>query len=184
MSTKQPIWKLIAQLGDAQPITYGGYWIYEDTTGVYDPEGELLISPEEWEKPQRWTIYRFSLERCTLTPHPETGENILSDNKFHPLLSAWFAKEESMKKDRPQDTTYLSRAGASVGSTVEELQAMFCSEDIVTRAMAYQMVGGYHGFGNLDPDPLVFTEEKGREGSGREEVETRYQNEKIGEISK
>ena len=43
METKQPKWKLIAQLGDVNPIDYGGYFIYEDETGVYPPEGEKLL---------------------------------------------------------------------------------------------------------------------------------------------
>ncbi len=43
----QPKWKLLANLGDANPIDYGGYFVYRDETGVYRDEAEKLISPDE-----------------------------------------------------------------------------------------------------------------------------------------
>lgn len=43
METKQPRWKLVAQLGDVHPIDYGGYFVYRDTTGVYEEEAEVLM---------------------------------------------------------------------------------------------------------------------------------------------
>lgn len=47
MSTKQPDWKFIANLGDTHPITYGGYFIFIDETGVYPPKAELLQEPSD-----------------------------------------------------------------------------------------------------------------------------------------
>jgi hypothetical protein len=162
MRTQQPEWKLIAQLGDANPLDYGGYFIYEDTTGVYAPEGELLISPDSDEDGQ-WTVYRFSIDRCTL----ENG--ILSDNRFHPDSAAWFAKPESEKANRPQDTTYLSNVADFCGMPLEEMQRLFISDSPVERAHGYRAVGEYHGFDNLDQYPLTF--------KSREEVEARYAGE-------
>ena len=43
----QPKWKLLANLGDANPIDYCGYFVYRDETGVYRDEAEKLISPDE-----------------------------------------------------------------------------------------------------------------------------------------
>ena len=43
----QPVWSCIANLGDVNPIDYGGYFVYIDTTGVYPPEAELLIAPSD-----------------------------------------------------------------------------------------------------------------------------------------
>lgn len=41
MDTPQPIWKLIANLGDCSVADYGGFLVYVDETGVYPPEVEL-----------------------------------------------------------------------------------------------------------------------------------------------
>jgi hypothetical protein len=152
----QPTWKLIAQLGDVNPTEYGGYFIYQDETGVYCEEGELL---EIDESSGKGTVYRFILEKCTLT------DGILSDNKFHPLHPAWFAKPESERSNRPQDNTYLKNVGDFCGKSVDVLTNLFCSEDAKQRAVAYREVGIYHGFNNLDSYPLQLTEN---------EVKTRY----------
>ena len=53
----QPQWKLVAQLGDVHPIDYGGCFVYVDETGVYDPEMEILDSPDN--DNGTWTIHRF-----------------------------------------------------------------------------------------------------------------------------
>lgn len=133
----QPVWKLIANLGDVNPIEYGGYFIYVDKTGVYGPEAELLISPDS--DNGKWGVYRFSLDKCTFI------NGILSDNKFHPELSAWFAKP----------TTYLSNVANCVGGDVSGLIQWFCSDNPCERAMAYRCVGDYHGFENFDSYPLT-----------------------------
>lgn len=160
----QPKWKLIANLGDRNPIDYGGYFVYIDETGVYDPEAELLeVTNENDCEATEWSVYRFSLERCTL----ENG--ILSDNKYHKDHAAWFAKPERERAERPQDTTYLKNVADCMGMELEALQAMFCSDNPIERAHAYRCVGEYHGFENLDSYPLTFTD--------RAEVEARYAEE-------
>ena len=153
----QPQWKLVAQLGDVHPIDYGGCFVYVDETGVYDPEMEILDSPED--DACKWTIYRFDLPRCTWI------DGILSDNKFHPDHAAWFAKPESERASRPQDSTYLADVAQCCGQPEEDLQAMLCSEDPKERALAYLQIGQYHGFENFDSYPLTMN---------RAEVEARY----------
>ena len=160
MSTKQPDLKLIAQLGDRNPIEHGGYFIYEDTAGVYAPEGELLVSPDD--DGGKWEVSRFILEKCTFI------NGILSDNKFHPGKPAWFAKPESERKTRPQDSTYLSNICNSMDIEFYELVKLFCSNNIIERAHAWRLVGEYHGFDNLDAYPIYFT---------RAEIQLRYQDE-------
>lgn len=150
----QPKWKLIANLGDASPLEYGGYFIYEDETGVYPPEAELLEVLNEDEPDEdrlKYRVYRFILEQCTLT------DGILSDNKYHPLHPAWFAEPESERTNRPQDTTYLKNVADYIGSTLEEMQSMFCSNNPLDRATAYRAIGEYHGLENLDDYPLELT---------------------------
>lgn len=38
METNQPKWKYATYVGDIDPIAYGGGIVYQDETGVYDPE--------------------------------------------------------------------------------------------------------------------------------------------------
>lgn len=191
--TKQPEWKLVAQLGDASPIDYGGYFIYEDATGVYQPEAEILQEPsdDEWaqddrdryrmehdltieyerthpeanwkeaaewveqelsskfESGLRWTVYRFILEPCTFI------NGILSDNKFHPDYAVWFQEG-------------LNGLCDTMGVTELQFLADICGTDTCARANAWRCVGQYHGFENLDHDPLQLT---------KEEVKERYKEE-------
>jgi len=149
MQAKQPNWKLVAQLGDVHPIEYGGYFVYEDQTGVYPPEVAFLIEPNEGEK-QVWTEYRFALEPCTFV------NGILSDNKFHPDKPAWFA-------DKVEQISHCSGQ-----PEVRAFIADLTGEDIQARAWAWRGIGEYHGFENLDSYPVTFT---------RAEIEARYPSE-------
>jgi hypothetical protein len=155
--TRQPNWKLLANLGDVQPIEYGGYFVYEDTTNVYGHEAELL---EVYDNSGEWRIYRFSIDKCTFI------DGILSDNKYHPEHPAWFAEPEPEKATRPQDSTYLSNVASYVGDTVENMIALLCSDNPIARATVYRNIGEYHGLDNFDSYPLTFKK--------RKEVEKRY----------
>lgn len=146
----QPKWKFRANLGDADPIDHGGYFVFEDETGVYPPEAELLISPDSDEAPEGWIVYRFILEPCTFI------DGILSDNKFHPDHPAWFADK-------------LSDVASSIGQPLEVIRQWIVSGSLEERALAWQAIGQYHGFDNLDSYPLTF--------KTRAEVETRYSDE-------
>ena len=135
----QPVWKLVANLGDVNPLDYGGYFVYVDETGVYQPEAELLREYDE-----SYTVHRFRLEQCTLT------DGILSDNSFHPSHPAWFAD---------------SLVSIKVYGGTEDLIPLLCSADPIQRAIAYQAIGDYHGFENLDSYTITLT---------RKEVKKRY----------
>lgn len=143
----QPVWKFLTNLGDANPLEHGGYFVYLDETGVYPPEAEYLEVLYESNDP-RYKVYRFSLDKCTYQ------NGILSDNKFHPELPAWFAAPEAKKAERPQDRTYLSNVASYCGWEVEALIESLCSDDPVARAEAYDCVGEFHGFENFDNYPL------------------------------
>lgn len=169
----QPVWKTIANLGDADPVDHGGYFVMVDETGVYPPEVEVLVEPcEEWlqndgtetdcipKDEGQWTVYRFILEPCTF------ADGILSDNPYHPASAAWFAKPESKRAERPQDTTYLANLCRCCGISEKELISYFCSDDPIQRALAWRNVGMYHGWYELDQYPLTLS---------REEVCKRYE---------
>lgn len=137
--TRQPEWKLVAQLGDAHPLDHGGYFVYEDTTGVYDPEAEWLIAPEEDDSGEPWVCYRFILEPCTFT------NGILSDNQFHPDKPAWFSRHGRIES-----------ACACSGIEAAEFIRMITTGTTVERAMAWRLIGEHYGFDNLDAYPLQY----------------------------
>lgn len=192
----QPEWKFVKQLGDVNPIDHDGLFLFVDETGVYPPELEVLTKLEgdtetEFNEhgevtehgDERWEVHRFTLEPCTYgMENPDTGQweplnrldsqGVLSDNKFHPNTPAWFAKPESEKANRPQDTTYLSDICRTNDCDQWELIQQFCSDDPVQRAMAWREVMLYHGVHELDQYPLTFDCEE--EADARQQLEKRY----------
>lgn len=159
VAARQPVWELVANLGDAAPLDHGGLFVYRDASGVYPPEMERCEQVTE-EDGSPLELRRVCLERCTYTvegvPAPfESPVGVLSDNRFHPGLAAWFAGD-------------LGAVASYVGAPVAELRAGFCSDDPVTRAEAYRAVLDYHGWENGDSYPRVIT---------RAEAEVRYGDE-------
>lgn len=151
MTTRQPEWKLIDNLGDwGDPVGSGGFFVYVDTTGVYDPEAEVF-EPYFEDGEDFGHAYRFSLERCTYI------NGILSDNQFHPEHPAWWDYNSREGEDKLRDIAQ------AVDMEKDELTAMFCSEDPRKRAWAYREVGVYFGYDNLDSYPLKLTEEEANE---------------------
>lgn len=151
----QPDWEFVDNLGDASPIEHGGLFIYKDKTGVYVPEMEKLEPPPDdidiQDPKARWRVWRVCLEPCTFQ------DGVLSDNKFHPNHAAWFAKPESEKATRPQDTTYLSNVASCIGETLDDLRAQFVTGNIQARARAYESIAEYHGWDNFDHYPMSLT---------------------------
>jgi hypothetical protein len=62
MTTNQPLWRRIANLGDVNPVEYGGFFVYIDRRGVYQPEVELLEAMEEYGG-KGWETYRAIIEK-------------------------------------------------------------------------------------------------------------------------
>ncbi len=151
MTTNQPVWALVANLGDASPLDYGGYFIFKDETGVYPEEAELLELDDENDENSTYTVYRFPLERCTLS-----ADGVLSDNSCHPEHAAWFADS-------------LASVASYIGDDANELREWFCSADPVERACAYRAVGEYHGWKNLDEYPIKLTRAEAQERYGKGE---------------
>jgi hypothetical protein len=160
MTTNQPEWKLIAQIGDVHPIEYGGYFIFKDETGVYEEEGEWLEAPET--DKGIWRVYRFGLDRCAqvdgyLVPFRLAAERSrlsTTRNWPHPLpaYDEWFNKD-------------LAGVAESMDIDVGQLRNWFCSADPIERASAYRTIGEHWGFDNLDSYPLRLK---------RAEVDARY----------
>lgn len=139
-STCQPVWKFIANLGDANPVEHGGFAVFTDEAGVYGVEAELLETPEETGR-RDWTVRRFSCDVCTF------ANGVLSANKFHPEKPAWFADK-------------LDAIAETYGQTSAQLVSQFTSSDPVTLAGAWRMIGEYFGYDNLDSYPRYFTKKE------------------------
>jgi hypothetical protein len=150
----QPSWKLLDVLGDVNPIDNGGMLVYEDTTGVYPPEAVVIrvLDEDRDDDDGGWIVYRFPLERCTYG-RPRGIDGVLSDNEYHPEAPAWFADS-------------LESVASFVGASRDELIGYLCSPSPSDRAQAYQAIGDYHGFINLDHDPITDFD--------RSEIEARY----------
>lgn len=133
----QPIYYTLAQLGDVNPLSFGGQWVLKDTTGVYPEEVEYLRVPDEAvdEDAKTNTVWRLVLDKCTFI------DGILSDNKHHPEHRAWFA-------DR------IAEVAQFCDQPVETLIADLCSSDPVDRARAYVSMAEFFGFDNFDSSPL------------------------------
>lgn len=142
----QPLWKLIANLGDASPFEYGGYFVFVDETAVYQEEAELLIVENEEvedEEDLTYTIYRIMLDRL------KQVDGYLVPFKYdpswpHPVgeYDEWFHRD-------------LDEVASFISSTKEEMETWFTSADPLVRADAYRAIGDYHGWENLDSDPLT-----------------------------
>ena len=160
--TTQPQWQQIGSVGDVNPIDHGGGFIYSDLSGNYPPEIEWIqpAGEDEYGDPIDWLVYRWILDRCTWI------NEILSDNRYHPNLPAWYAKPESERETRPQDTTYLSNVCKCAGQPERQIIADLCSPNANVRALAYLEIAQYHGFDNFDQYPLTFTDQ--------DELEKRY----------
>ena len=161
----QPKWKFVANLGDATPIDHDGLFVFIDETGEYSPEMEQLVSvggEEEEERNdddelisegnEKWEVRRCTIEPCTYI------NGVLSDNPSHPDHPAWFADD-------------LSSVCSSMDVEEQELIQMFCSDDVVQRALAWKMVGDHHGWDNFDSYPITF--------DSRREVEQRLEKRNI-----
>ena len=131
--TSQPKWSCIANLGDVNPIEYGGIFVFVDSTKVYPPEMEILEEPPEDSENQIWTVYRIILDTCTYQ------NGILSGNRFHPECPTWFADDID-----------------SICSFADypDLIADLCSSDPCKLTQAYRVIGDYWGFNNFDSYPL------------------------------
>lgn len=151
----QPNWKIIGQVGDINPVGYGGGWVLVDTTGVYDPELEYY-------EPDLECAYRFSLEQQAVSP-----------SGF--LLSArTYGNQAALPCPIDQYESWFSENLDQVASTidlpVDELIKLLCSDDPMDLAAGYQALVMFYGWEEFDGYPLELTQD---------EAEARYSTWKI-----
>lgn len=135
--TIQPRWRMVANLGDVNPVDYGGYFVYVDQTGVYPPELEVLESPNSDDDGTGWTLYRLILE-----PHTYV-DGVLSDNPFHPGFPVWYADK-------------LESVAQTIGSTSLSLINDLTSDNPLHKARAYIDLISYFGAFEFDQYPTQY----------------------------
>jgi len=134
--TAQPSYFCIANLGDADPFTYGGVFVCIDRRGIYDPI--LLIYDEDFRKRSEIT-----LERCHKIVNDE-GEFLgVGTNRFHPKYKEWFS-----------DSLYSSCD--FIGWEFDEFITLLTSQDVVKRASAYYMLVTYYSAYEFDHYLFVY----------------------------
>lgn len=147
----QPKWKLKTATED--------FAVFEDETGEYEAEMEVaqntgeVIETEEGEE-KVFLVYRFSLDRLKRVRGKVSNKLFVVPAKWdkswpHPLpdYEEWFIKS-------------LKEVASFVSSSVNDLIAAFCSKNVMDRAGAYEAIGSYHGFENLDSYPQTMPESK------------------------
>lgn len=146
MSTNQPVWKVVGNVGDINPIEYGGGIVFEDTTGVYEPEMHCFNNNEEHEGTDKEVeLSVVLLEKCYFN----RITNTLSDNKYHKDHAAWFAKD-------------ISKIVECYGIESKQLIEWLCSDDTMERAMGYETLVNYYGKYEFDQDPTEISAEKAK----------------------
>ena len=137
--------KFIGNTGDVNWLQYGGTLIMKDTDGSLrgvhvDPYGiNTGEAEDEYDPCMKWEVSIFCIDKLELT----------EDNKLVCPVSKteeWFSDEKS-----------LESIASCIGGSTEDLKAAFTSDDPIRLARAYDDVGSYHGYNNLDTCPDYYT---------------------------
>ena len=153
--------KFIANLGDKNPLSYGGYFIYEDAHTTSRP-GHKRWRAQDWSpKEVRYSavllvpvddapylVYRFELECLKLVG------GFLVPMRYDPSWHHPLEKYDEWFSDS------IPKMAAYAGVSEDELRKAFTSQNPHELAFAYELVGNYHGLENLDSDPLSLTQEQ------------------------
>ncbi len=137
----QPVWKPL--------LTSEFSRVEVDQTGKYAPEMELAQEMNSG----KLEVFRFELGRCK-----EVRGYLVPFEYDHDWAYPVAQYEEWFAGD-------LQKAAEACGTTEMKLRAAICSEHVSERAWAYEAIGCYWGFLNLDSCPLRLT---------REQLDTRW----------
>ena len=147
---------VIGQLGDVNPVDYGGglvvrndslervQVVYFEVLWEEDPYEEL--DPGQPDHPPSRSIYVFDIDK-------------LAWNGISGWYSARTLAHEQLPRPRSEYVEWFASSDAikrmanAVGVYWLDLAGMFCSDDPMERAKAYEEIGLFHGFGTLDTNP-------------------------------
>jgi hypothetical protein len=135
METKQPKWKIVGHVGDVDPISYGGGFVFVDETGIYSPELAWFepATDEEW--------------------HEKDGESKLEYSRI--LLE----KDSTIEWWYPR----LNELTSFLGVSLVDLQIAAMSANPVTLAQLYSDLIAYFGVEEFDSYPVTLTEKEANE---------------------
>lgn len=146
----QPSFWCVANLGDADPLNYGGKFVCIDRTGVYPPELVVIEAPSEDENAGRLK-YAIQLEPLTVIKDTDGYTTGLSDNKFHVDSTAWFADREK-----------LSSIADYADISFDDLVNLFLSSQPIEQATAYIMAVDYFGCHSFNEVPVSISADKAK----------------------
>jgi hypothetical protein len=168
--TNQPIWKFAGRIGDNDPISYGGGFVYEDETGVYPPELVYIepASDEDWkrfsdadnEDALPLTVYRIVLDPPRFKTYTAQGQR-----------EAWRIPARALPANERGKTwewhpewyvAHLGSVAESFGTTKMRLLRDLFSKNAVTRALAYHEMIVALGPFEFDSYPLTLTQGEAR----------------------
>lgn len=152
--SQQPQWKLVANLGDVNVADYGGFLVYVDETGVYQPEVEMYWPNDEEET--GGTMYRFVLE-------PPRFKTFLAGQWDTNKLAIASERGKSWCWYREWFVDKLSDVARYAGIPTFTMLRMLTSRNPVKRAMVYESLVGYFGPHEFDSYPVDLSEEAARE---------------------
>jgi hypothetical protein len=147
MTTQQPSFWCVSNIGDANPFDHGGGFVLVDRTGVYSPHLLMLEAPSGADETlhELHTILLDPLTRIKL----KGGIYGLSDNRFHTDDVAWFG-----------DPAQLKSVSDCCGRFDSGLLDSLLSSCPIERAFAYRDVAFYYGPANFDNYPRRLEPEK------------------------
>lgn len=177
--TNQPIWKYAGHVGDVDPLSYGGGFVYVDETGVYPPELTYFepATDDEWQTYRDndkqdeipITVYRIVLDRPRFKTLTEEGKRHSFRTKELPANErgkTWYWYDEWFVKD-------LASVAATCGTTKFAMLRDLFSKDACERAFAYETLIQHFGPNEFDSYPLTLTEKEAREQYAAELKQTR-----------
>lgn len=99
MLSKPPVYIPVANLGDVDPVSNGGVFIFIDTTKRYPDQMDVLVPPKNRRFKNTldcWVSYRFDMVKHTYI------NGVLSNNPRHPENPTWYSdllQDERLKED-------------------------------------------------------------------------------------
>ena len=145
----QPAWKELCSTDYSRLLL--------DTTGVYPPELEVAQEISEDEENMRYELYRIPLERYELRESRLTdgyGHRPWFENDFHKIAHGIHTDDRYCEPCGQWISRNLSGAASSADMDPDELRELFCSDDPIKLAQAYETVAGCHGYENFDSYPI------------------------------
>lgn len=126
----QPEWKIIGQLGDVNPLAYGGGILAKHAQGHY--------------------VLEYLRDSANMQDQDDVDELDLT----YTVYSTHFDGDEDLTVTL--DWANLAEVASSVGATVKELRAM-AKGSPQDKALFIETVAGHYGWENIDSYPNTFT---------------------------